>query len=129
MGGHRASEIPTSSSRGSVTPRDLVSKSMIGSGSVSLGSSRAKNPRDSVMEFEEERVGEGHRKEEDFLFGSISAAKYQEFTVIKINKRGKRQQRILGIDGFNTYNIRKPKGEGGMPASLAQGGGLSALGA
>jgi hypothetical protein len=32
-----------------------------------------------------------HRKEEDFLFGSISAAKYQEFHVIKINKRGKRQ--------------------------------------
>ena len=122
MGGHRASEVPTSSARGSVTPRDLVTKSMIGSGSVSLGSARGK--RDSVMEFEDERVGEGHRKEDDFLFGSISAAKYQEFTVIKINKRGKRQQRILGIDGFNTYNIRKPKGEGGMAASLAPGSGL-----
>jgi hypothetical protein len=43
------------------------------------------------------------------LFGSISAAKYQEFNVIKINKRGKRQVRVLGIDGFNIYNIRKAK--------------------
>lgn len=47
------------------------------------------------------------RKEEDFLFGSISAAKYQEFNVIKINKRSKRQTRVIGIDGFNIYNIRK----------------------
>ena len=49
---------------------------------------------------------EGHRKEEDFLFGSVSAAKYQEFAVIKINKRGKRQFRVLGIDGNNTYNFK-----------------------
>jgi hypothetical protein len=49
---------------------------------------------------------EGHRKEDDFLFGSVSAAKYQEFAVIKINKRGKRQYRVLGIDGNNTYNIK-----------------------
>ena len=49
---------------------------------------------------------EGHRNEEDFLFGSVSAAKYQEFAVIKINKRGKRQFRVLGIDGNNIYNIR-----------------------
>ena len=82
------------------------------------------------MEFEEEKAAaDGHRKEDDFLFGSISAAKYQEFTAIKINKRGKRQQRILGIDGFNIYNIRKPKGEGGFPASLAPGSGLSGFGA
>ena len=50
-----------------------------------------------------------HRKEDDFLFGSISAAKYQEFVVTKINKRGKRQTRVLAIDGFNFYNIRKDK--------------------
>ncbi len=49
---------------------------------------------------------EGHRKEEDFLFGSVSAAKYQEFAVIKINKRGKRQFRVLAIDGNKIYNIR-----------------------
>lgn len=49
---------------------------------------------------------EGSRKEEDFLFGSVSAAKYQEFAVIKINKRSKRQFRVLGIDGNNIYNIK-----------------------
>jgi len=49
------------------------------------------------------------RKEDDFLFGSISAANYQEFVVTKINKRGKRQTRVSGIDGFNIYNIRKDK--------------------
>jgi len=47
-----------------------------------------------MMDFEDDKGHgsneSGHRKEEDFLFGSISAAKYQEFSVIKINKRGKR---------------------------------------
>lgn len=57
----------------------------------------------------DQQPASGHRKEEDFLFGSISAAKYQEFNVIKINKRGKRQSRVLGIDGFNIYNIRKAR--------------------
>jgi hypothetical protein len=57
---------------------------------------------------ENARIGgvEGQRREEDFLFGSVSAAKYQEFAVIKINKRGKRQFRVLGIDGNNIYNIK-----------------------
>lgn len=27
--------------------------------------------------------------------------------VTKINRRGKRQTRVLGVDGFNIYNIRK----------------------
>ena len=27
--------------------------------------------------------------------------------VIKINRRYKRQTRVLGVDGFNIYNIRK----------------------
>jgi hypothetical protein len=62
-----------------------------------------------LMEFDGDRGVsgiEGNRNEEDFLFGSVSAAKYQEFAVIKINKRGKRQFRVLGIDGNNIYNIR-----------------------
>jgi len=71
---------------------------------------QSKKGRDSVLlEFDEMAAKSDHRKEEDFLFGSISAAKYQEFNVIKINKRGKRQVRVLGIDGFNIYNIRKHK--------------------
>lgn len=76
-----------------------------------------------LMSFDEEGASNpDHRKEEDFLFGSISAAKYQEFTVVKINKRGKRQIRVLGIDGFNIYNIRKPTGAGDVaPASIGGG--------
>ena len=52
-----------------------------------------------------------HRKENDFLFGSISAAKHQEFNVIKINKRKKRQARVFGIDGNNIYNCKKSSSE------------------
>lgn len=67
-------------------------------------------PRQSISDFNEENARvkgiEGNRKEEDFLFGSVSAAKYQEFAVVKINKRGKRQFRVLGIDGNNIYNIK-----------------------
>lgn len=65
-----------------------------------------------AMDFTEDRGGtmagsnDATRKEDDFLFGSVSAAKYQEFAVVKINKRGKRQFRVLGIDGNNIYNIR-----------------------
>lgn len=69
---------------------------------------QAKRPSVFAQE-EDPKAASGFRKEEDFLFGSISAAKYQEFNVIKINKRGKRQLRVLGIDGFNIYNIRKSK--------------------
>lgn len=49
------------------------------------------------------------RKEGDFLFGSISAAKHQDFIVTKINRRGKEQKRVFGIDGYNIYNDRKTK--------------------
>jgi len=60
------------------------------SGTVSINGTR----QSMVMDFSDENARvkgvEGHRKEEDFLFGSVSASKYQEFAVIKINKRGKR---------------------------------------
>jgi hypothetical protein len=61
-----------------------------------------------------------HRQEDDFLFGSISAAKHQEFVVTKINRRGKRQTRVLGIDGFNIYNIRKSKTKESITGATAQ---------
>jgi hypothetical protein len=32
--------------------------------------------------------------------------------VTKINQRGKRQTRVLGIDGFNVYNIKNKKAKG-----------------
>ena len=44
------------------------------------------------------------RNEDEFLFNQISASKYQEFKVIKINARGKKQERVLAIDGYNIYN-------------------------
>ena len=44
------------------------------------------------------------RTTDDFLYNDISAARLKEFEVIKINNRGKRQPRVLGIDGFNIYN-------------------------
>jgi len=56
-------------------------------------------------------VSKEHRKEDDFLFGSISAAKHQEFYVTKINRRNKRQARIFGIDGNNIYNCQAKKGQ------------------
>ena len=45
-----------------------------------------------------------NRNEDEFLFNQISASKYQEFKVIKINARGKKQERVLAIDGYNIYN-------------------------
>lgn len=50
-----------------------------------------------------------YRKEDEFLFGSISAAQHQEFFVTKINRRGKKQQRVFGIDGYNIYNYKSKK--------------------
>ena len=42
---------------------------------------------------------------EDFVFSDVTAAQYKEFSVVKINKHGKRQQRILGIDRERFYNL------------------------
>jgi hypothetical protein len=41
---------------------------------------------------------------DDEIFNEMKASKYEEFDVIKINKRGVRQARILGIDQLNLYN-------------------------
>lgn len=46
-------------------------------------------------------------EEEDIasiIMNEVSASKYEEFEVIKINERGTRQKRILGIDQFKIYN-------------------------
>ena len=42
----------------------------------------------------------------EFVFSEISASRYKEFNVIKLNKRGVRQERVLGIDGQRLYNAR-----------------------
>ena len=44
------------------------------------------------------------RNTKDFLFNELSAKKLQEFVIVKINHKGKRQNRILGIDAYNVYN-------------------------
>lgn len=45
-----------------------------------------------------------YRTEDDFLFGLLTASQLQEFPVLKINKKGRQQERILCIDAFNLYN-------------------------
>ena len=47
----------------------------------------------------------------DFQFNDLTAKKLQEFEIIKINYRGKRQKRILGIDGYAVYNDKVPNRE------------------
>jgi len=44
------------------------------------------------------------RDTKDFLFNELTSKKLQEFLIIKINAKGKRQNRTLGIDGYNIYN-------------------------
>lgn len=43
----------------------------------------------------------------NMLFTDITAAVYQEWNVIKQNKFGRMQERILGIDGNHLYNSRR----------------------
>lgn len=48
------------------------------------------------------------REEKDFQFNDLTAKKLQEFEIVKINHKGKRQKRILGIDGYAIYNDKVP---------------------
>lgn len=41
---------------------------------------------------------------ETFMFNDVTAAMFKEWHVVKKNKYGKRQQRMLGIDLNKTYN-------------------------
>eukprot|EP00792_Barthelona_sp_PAP020_P002471 TRINITY_DN13971_c0_g1_i1.p1 TRINITY_DN13971_c0_g1~~TRINITY_DN13971_c0_g1_i1.p1 ORF type:complete len:538 (+),score=106.05 TRINITY_DN13971_c0_g1_i1:49-1662(+) len=40
-----------------------------------------------------------------YFFNEITATQYEEFPVIKINRYGTRQERIMGIDGHKVHNI------------------------
>jgi hypothetical protein len=53
-------------------------------------------------------VGDKARDTKDFLYNEMSAKKLQEFEIIKINQKGKRQNRILGVDGYSVYNDKIP---------------------
>ena len=48
--------------------------------------------------------GSDWRNPESFLFNLQSAARYQEWDVIKTNKWGKRQRRVIGVDMTKEYN-------------------------
>jgi hypothetical protein len=51
------------------------------------------------------------------LYNDVSACHYEEFAVTKTNHRGKRQERIIGIDGFKLYNLSKKYKEQNMGLS------------
>ncbi|CAD8134417.1 unnamed protein product [Paramecium octaurelia] len=53
-----------------------------------------------------------HDDHADAPLNHIQAFKYEKFTVVKINERGKRQDRILGIDQFRIYNMNKKENLG-----------------
>ena len=74
-------------------------------------------------------------RDTDFIFSDVTASRYKEYQVVKVNKRGVRQDRILGIDRQKIYNIAPDVGDeaeaGGflrtMPAAergVRVGGGL-----
>ncbi|RHZ23214.1 hypothetical protein DYB31_002320, partial [Aphanomyces astaci] len=41
-----------------------------------------------------------------FMYNDVKAAMYKEWTVIKTNKYGKRQHRMLGVDSHKVYNSK-----------------------
>ena len=65
---------------------------------------------DIINNYEEINITdeEDNNDNKEYVFNAISAGKYQEFKVIKINKLKSKQERILGIDLYNIYN-NKPK--------------------
>ena len=44
---------------------------------------------------------------EDFLFGSKSAYKYEEYNVLKTNRHKFKQKRVLVIDGTSIYHKKQ----------------------
>ena len=48
---------------------------------------------------EDERVAVG-----SFMLNDVLAAVYKEWNVVKTNRHGKRQPRVIGVDAYNIYN-------------------------
>jgi hypothetical protein len=42
--------------------------------------------------------------QDDFLFGAQSALRYEEYNILKTNRRKQRQKRVLVIDGNQIYH-------------------------
>jgi len=54
-----------------------------------------------------EGSGAAEKKDTDFVFSDVTASRYKEYPVVKVNKRGVRQDRVLGIDRQRLYNIAR----------------------
>ena len=63
-----------------------------------------------------------HTPSQIIPIGIVQASMYEEFEVIKINSRGMKQERILGIDQMKIYNydldFRKEKKEVGFLSKI-----------
>lgn len=82
--------------RGTLVPQ------MIKQLSVSSGESPLKQRSETT------KISDKARDVKDFLYNDLTAKQLEQFLVVKINSKGKRQVRIFGIDGFNVYNDKDP---------------------
>ena len=64
-------------------------------------------------------------RDTDFIFSDVTAARYKEYAVVKVNKRGLKQSRVLGIDGERFYNIAREKTHGGDGRLEAEAGAVA----
>ena len=55
----------------------------------------------------------------------MTAARYKEYAVVKVNKRGLKQSRVLGIDGERFYNIAREKTHGDDGRLQAEAGAVA----
>ena len=64
-------------------------------------------PRTSkyVVEKKASQAGKGKGEKVTYLFTEQTASMYVEYDVVKINRYGKRQERVLGIDREKIYNL------------------------
>lgn len=82
--------------------RGTLAPEMIKQLSMSSGNSPQKQRSDTT------RAPDKARDVKDFLYNDLSAKQLEQWLVVKINNRGKRQIRILGIDGYFVYNDKDP---------------------
>jgi hypothetical protein len=70
--------------------------------------------------FSGRRVSDKREDPDNFLFNDLTSAVYEEWNVIKTNKWGKRQRRVLGIDNEKIFNKHRVEhGKGGKLSNLA----------
>jgi len=64
------------------------------------------------------------KKDTDFIFSETTASRYKEYNVVKVNKRGVKQERVLGIDQQRLYNIARPdlEADSGLADGLREWG-------